>query len=270
MMRRTLLALSLVTVPWTSLAQPRPDDREALRAQLVQRAREARGREDFAACAAHYESAAAIRADVLAWYNAGLCSFFGGRLPEARRLAHACLGDTAGDAMIRGQCALLLRELDAAESTPASPARPAASPTAPARDPAPSPTTTRPTPTAAPSPSAAPRRGVPAGAIALWSVGGAGVVLGVVGAVLHGAAGSDCAVTGDVATCPTAAAAERAQDAGTWATMANAGLGIGLAALAGGTVWWVVDRVQGAPRDATAPRVTAGVGPAGASLTLRF
>jgi len=269
-MRRALLALSLVAVPWTVLAQPRPDAREELRAQLVVQARAARGREDFAACAAHYESAAAIRADVAVWYSAGLCAYLGGRLPEARRLAHACLGDASGDAMIRGQCALLVRELDAAESTPA---RPAAAPTVPDRDPAPAPTPTRPTPAAAPSPSTpspAPRRGVPAGAIALWSVGGAGVVLGIVGAVLHGEAGADCVVSGDVATCPNAAAADRAQVAGTWATMANVGLGVGLAALAGSTVWWIVDRVQGAPRDATAPRVTAGVGPASASLTLRF
>jgi hypothetical protein len=269
-MRRALLALVLLAAPTAALAQPRPDDREALRAQLVVQARAARGREDFAACAAHYESAAAIRADVAVWYSAGLCAYLGGRLPEARRLAHACLGDQAGDAMIRGQCALLVRELDAAESTPS---RPAAAPTAPARDPAPAPTAARPTPAPRHSPSTPPppaRRGVPAGAIALWSVGGASLVLGVVGAVLHGAAGADCTVSGDVATCPNAAAAERAQDAGTWATMANVGLGVGLAALAGGTVWWIVDRVQGAPRDATAPRVSAGVGPASASLTVRF
>lgn len=252
-MRATPILLAALFAAPTITAQPRPDDREALRAQLVVQARAARGREDFAACAAHYESAAAIRADVAAWYSAGLCAYLGGQLPEARRLAHACLGDASGDAMVRGQCALLLRELDDAERPAERPARAAPQPVS-----APS------VPPAQPAPA---RRQIvrshappSAGPIALWSIGTALLGTAVVAAVLHADALAGCAVQGTQAVCATPADLDRARNAGTWETLGTGAFWGGVAAVAGGTTWWLLGRRAGAVSIAVMP---TGIGLAG-------
>lgn len=258
-MRATPALVSALLAASSATAQPRPDDREALRAQLVVQARAARGREDFAACAAHYESAATIRADVAVWYSAGLCAYLGGRLPEARRLAHACLGDTSGDAMVRGQCALLVRELDAAERPVERPARapapPIPGPPAARLLPPPVPTPVRPLVARQVAPA-------PAGPIALWSVGGVLLGTAAVAAALHADALAGCSVHGTQAVCATPADLARARGADTWETLGAGAFWGGLAALAGGTAWWFLARRAGA--------VSVAVTPAGIGIVGRF
>lgn len=240
--------------PCTSLAQPaRPPDRDQLRAQLIAQARDARARQDYGACASYLDAATAIRADTLVRYSAALCAMQGGLLPEARRFAHACLHETEGDPEHLRNCQRLLGELDALEAAP-SPA-----PSAPPRA-APPPVVA----TTAPSREGPlPARGVPAGAIALWATGGASLALAGVSLALHGDASGACTAQGSTAICPNAEAASRAADAGTWAAVANASFVVGLAALAGGTVWWLVDRGRPAP-------VRVGVAPGAIALSGTF
>lgn len=263
-----LAALSLLALPATVAAQPRPDPaREALRESLLSQAREARRREDWGACTSYLDAATAIRADTLVRYGSALCAFEAGLFPEARRFAVACLGETVGDASLHDQCRAVLVQLDALEREPATPAPRAASPR-PAEPPSvASAPRTAPTPHPA---TEAPRRGVPVGAIALWAVGGASLVASAVGFGAWSASTSGCAVTGDRAVCPTRADADRAADAGTWATATNTTFAVGLAAVAGGVTWWLVDRARGAPADARAPHVVAGVGPGSAAVTVTF
>lgn len=259
-MRRTVLTLVLVSVGSTASAQT--PDREALRTQLRTQAREARQREDYGACASYLDAAIAIRGDTLLRYGAAMCAYLGGLLPEARRHATACMAEPEGDPVYRENCRQVIAQLDELEREPSSRAS--------ATTPQPVVPPTPPAPPVRPA-AASPRpRTVPVGAITLWAAGGASLVLAGIGAILHSAAGADCTVSGDVATCPNAVAADRAANAGTWATVANVGFGVGLAAVAGGFAWWLVDRAQSAPRDADRPRVTAGIGPTSAALHVTF
>lgn len=262
-MRSCVVAAALLLTPSLSFAQTTAPtfSREPLRAQLIAQAREARGRQDYGACASYLDAATAIRADTLVRYSAALCAMQGGLLPEARRFAHACLHETEGDPEHLRNCQRLLGELDALEAQPtrapvapvaAQPPRAAVAGRAPQQPPA----------TPQPPARSAEGRGVPAGAIVLWAAGGASLALAGVGLALHGESSSACAVQGEVAICPDAAAAARAGDAGTWAAVANASFAVGLAALAGGTVWWLVDR--GRPRPV---RVTVGLGSIGLAGT---
>lgn len=255
-------ALALLALPASVAAQPRPDPaRETLRESLLSQAREARRREDWGACASYLDAATAIRADTLVRYGSALCAFHAGLFPEARRFAAACLAETTGDPVHHQGCRAVLAQLDALEREPTTPsARPAAAP------PVASAPRTAPTPHPAAS---APRRGVPAGAVVLLAAGGASLVASAVGLGMWGAAQAGCTVDGDRAVCPTRDDADRAADAGTWATAANTTFAVGLAAVAGGVAWWLVDRGRGAPADA-GPRVAVGVAPGGASLAVRF
>lgn len=267
------LALSLLLAPALTSAQPaRPTDREALRRQLLTQAREAQSRQDFGACSSYLEAATAIRSNTEVRYSAALCAFLGGRLPEAQRIASECLHEREGDPQYLRACQQLLSQVDALEHAPPPPR-----PTPPAATPTPSsPSPTPPVPAVAsaaaptPAPVAAPpstTRGVPAGAIVLWAAGGVSLALAGVGLALHGDAVGPCVAQGGVAQCPDAASAARAADAGTWATMTNVTFSLGLAALAGGTVWWLVDRGRGTREQAPAVRALVGPGSLGLAGT---
>jgi hypothetical protein len=270
-MRAVVAAALLLSSP--ALAQPaRPADREALRGQLLNQAREAQSRQDFGACSSYLEAATAIRANTEVRYSAALCAFLGGRLPEAQRIAAECLHEREGNPQYLRACQQLLSQVDALEHAPPPPR-----PTPPAPTPTPatlSPAAPVPAVTSAAAPTPAPvaapstTRSVPAGAIVLWSAGGVGLALAGVGLALHGDAVGPCVAQGSVAQCPDAASAVRAADAGTWATMTNVTFSLGLAALAGGTVWWLVDRARRTREQA--PTVRAVVGPGSLGLAGTF
>ncbi len=267
------LALSLLFAPALTAAQPaRPTDREALRGQLLTQAREAQSRQDFGACSSYLEAATAIRSNTEVRYSAALCAFLGGRLPEAQRIASECLHEREGNPQYLRACQQLLTQVAALEHAPPPPrpTPPAATPTAPAPSPAPpvpavtSAAAPTPTPVAAPTSTT---RGVPAGAVVLWAAGGVSLALAGVGLALHGDAVGPCVAQGGVAQCPDAASAARAADAGTWATMTNVTFSLGLAALAGGTMWWLVDRGRGTREQAPAVRALVGPGSLGLAGT---
>ena len=266
------IAVCLLLVPGLVSAQPaRPTDREALRAQLLTQAREAQSRQDFGACSSYLEAATAIRANTEVRYSAALCAFLGGRLPEAQRIAAECLHEREGNPQYLRACQQLLSQVDALEHAPPPP-RP--TPPAPTPTPAtPSPAAPVPAVTSAAAPTPAPvaapstTRSVPAGAIVLWAAGGVGLALAGVGLALHGDAVGPCVAQGSVAQCPDAASAARAADAGTWATMTNVTFSLGLAALAGGTVWWLVDRGRGTREQPPAVRALVGPGSLGLAGT---
>lgn len=251
-------AAALLFVSSAAFAQPaRVPDREPLRAQLIAQAREARARQDYGACTSYLDAATAIRADTLVRYAAALCAMQGGLLPEARRLAHACLHETEGDPEHLRNCQRLIGELDALEAPPApQPPRSAPPPTA-------SPRHAATAPTARPSEA----RGVPAGAVVLWASGGVSLALAGVSLALHGDAAGGCVAQGSAALCPDAASAARAVDAGTWAAVANTSFVVGIAALAGGTVWWLVDRARGRGETVPAVRAVVGLGAVGIAGT---
>ncbi|MFO0630130.1 MAG: hypothetical protein U0325_31510 [Polyangiales bacterium] len=268
-MRAVVAAALLLSVP--ALAQPaRPADREALRAQLLNQAREAQSRQDFGACSSYLEAATAIRSNTEVRYSAALCAFLGGRLPEAQRIAAECLHEREGNPQYLRACQQLLSQVDALEHAPPPPrAEPAATPpdrASPPPSPAPTPSGSAPPVAPATPPNSA--RGVPAGAIVLWAAGGVSFALAGVGLALHGDAVGPCVAQGGVAQCPDAASAARAADAGTWATMTNVTFSLSLAALAGGTVWWLVDRGRGTREQA--PSVRALVGPGSLGLAGTF
>jgi hypothetical protein len=270
-MRAVVAAALLLSSP--ALAQPaRPADREALRGQLLTQAREAQSRQDFGACSSYLEAATAIRANTEVRYSAALCAFLGGRLPEAQRIASECLHEREGNPQYLRACQQLLSQVDALEHAPppprAEPSAPAATP--PVAVSAPPPTPPRPTHSVPPTTPATPSssaRGVPAGAIVLWAAGGVSLALAGFGLALHGDAVGPCVAQGGVAQCPDAASAARAADAGTWATMTNVTFSLGLAALAGGTVWWLVDRGRGTREQALALRAMVGPGSLGLAGT---
>jgi hypothetical protein len=239
---------------------------------LLTQAREAQSRQDFGACSSYLEAATAIRANTEVRYSAALCAFLGGRLPEAQRIASECLHEREGNPQYLRACQQLLSQVDALEHAPpaprAEPSAPAA--TLPAAVSAPPPTRPTPIRSAPPTTPATPSssaRGVPAGAIVLWATGGVSLALAGVGLALHGDAVGPCVAQGGVAQCPDAASAARAADAGNWATMTNVTFSLGLAALAGGTVWWLVDRGRGTREQAPAVRALVGPGSLGLAGT---
>ncbi len=106
-----------------------------------------------------------------------------------------------------------------------------------------------------------PRTGPPAGALVLMVGGGAALITGAVLGAVASASLSDCRVDGDVASCPNAAALERARQAPTFATAANVSFVVGALALAAGGAWWVF---------APTRRSTLAVGPATLSFSARW
>jgi len=269
-MRAVVVAAVLFSAP--AWAQPaRPTDREALRRQLLTQAREAQSRQDFGACSSYLEAATAIRSNTEVRYSAALCAFLGGRLPEAQRIAAECLHEREGDPQYLRACQQLLSQVDALEHAPSpprtEPSAPAAAPPAAVNAPPPLPPPIRSAPPVAPATPSSAARGVPAGAIVLWAAGGVSLALAGVGLALHGDAVGPCVAQGGVAQCPDAASAARAADAGTWATMTNVTFSLGLAALAGGTVWWLVDRGRGTREQAPAVRALVGPGSLGLAGT---
>jgi hypothetical protein len=260
------LSLALILSPLAAAAQD-ASAAETMRAGLIAQARAARAREDYAACATFLESAAAIRPDNLVRYAAGQCAFAAGRLAEAERIAADCLGQSAEGDPYRAACAALaaqVRALAAPEPVqpPAAPAPPTAAVARP--EAAPPPRLVR---EALPPPvlgllPPAPASRVPVGAIALWTAGGALLATAAVSAALHGAALDGCEVQGTRAVCASPADLDRAREAGTWATLGTVGFWGGLAAVAGGTAWWLFGR--------RVEHLAVAVTPAGVSLSGRF
>lgn len=78
-----------------------------------------------------------------------------------------------------------------------------------------------------------------------WVVAGTGVALialgGVFWALREGAVGN-CTVESDAIACPTAEDATRAEGAAGMGIAANVSIGVGIAAVAGGALWWVLGR----------------------------
>lgn len=111
-----------------------------------------------------------------------------------------------------------------------------------AAEPTPSVATNHNARTAPTTPTVAPTSGPGAGP---WVVAGGGVALVVLGGVFwalrEGAVGN-CTVEADAIACPTAADATRAEDAAGMGVAANVSLGIGIAAVAGGALWFVLGR----------------------------
>lgn len=147
--------------------------------------------------------------------------------------------------------ALRVAEARLAAESVAPPAAAAASAPAPAPEPRPSPP-----PPAAPPPAERPAViGAPArtwtpsaGPVALWSVGAASLAASVALSVASAEALGACEAQGRRAVCPTQADVDRARSGAPLATGASVALAFGLAAVVGGTGWWLLGgRAAAAP-----------------------
>ena len=85
-------------------------------------------------------------------------------------------------------------------------------------------------------------RSVPAGPIIVGSLGVASTVTAAVFFGLRQSAQGNCMQEGRALVCPSNADAMRANAAITYNTVADVTLGVGLAAIAGGVLWYVLDR----------------------------
>jgi len=105
-----------------------------------------------------------------------------------------------------------------------------------------------------------PRRGAPAGAVALAVVGGASLVASGVFFGLRVASASGCAEGPDPAMpnervwlCDTPDQAEAVTSRGTWTALAGVTLGVGALTLGAGALWWALGGRGAAPSVATVP-----------------
>lgn len=134
---------------------------------------------------------------------------------------------------------------------------------------APDPVVREPAPVTPPRPTVSPRRGPPAGAVALAVVGAASLASSGVFFALRIASASGCAPGPDPATaervwlCDDPAQVESVSMRGTWTTLSLVTLGVGVASLGAGVAWWVLGRSS-----ATAARPSVGLVPGGAQLSL--
>lgn len=97
----------------------------------------------------------------------------------------------------------------------------------------------------APPPPRVAVRASPAGPVALWSVGAAGVLAAGVFLALREASAQGCDVGADpggsgerVWRCDTAAQVQAVTQRGTWTALGGVSLGVGLLAAGAGLVWW--------------------------------
>jgi hypothetical protein len=232
-----------------ALAQPGP---EGLRAGLLRQADQARGAGDHARAVTLLRAALAIRpATPLRWALAFELLQVGD-LPGARIEAQSCV-DGAGpaDATASSECRAIIdrardreqgRQLAAADVLPTLP--PSLSPPAP-------------TAPAGPVSVRSPSR---AGPVALLVAGGVGVA---VAGVLWGAYASQvgaCDVAEGEAWCRTELDADRARGAPALAWAGDVALGLGLASIAAGVLWWVLAPAR------TTERPGIALGPGGAVL----
>lgn len=125
-------------------------------------------------------------------------------------------------------------------------------PVAPPAPPPPPPPSVRPPPQ--------PRRGVPAGAVALVAVGGASLVASGVFFGLRVASASGCAEGADPAMpgervwlCDTAAQAEAVTSRSTWTALSGVTLGVGALSVGAGALWWALGGRGSAPSVAATP-----------------
>jgi hypothetical protein len=78
------------------------------------------------------------------------------------------------------------------------------------------------------------------GPVALWSVGAASLAAAGVLAVLRADALGPCTTRGNVASCPDTQSLDRARTVPTLSAGTNIALGLGVAAVAAGSLWYVL------------------------------
>ena len=220
----TLALLALVGVPRPSRAQSQAQ----VRTGLIREADVARAAGDHARALDLLRAAWRIAPSLSVRWGIALEALQSGDLVTAQAEAEACQREaatsTASEAATAAvECRAIVDRVLAREVPPPAEPRPA---------------TVHPTPRATPpSPS-----GPGAGPVVLLVAGGAGLVAAGVLWGLYAAGTSGCDLQGANAFCRTSEDANRALGAAPFAWAGDVAMGVGVAAVATGILWWVLAR----------------------------